>query len=172
MKHGLLHLVFMVLGWLCGYLPASAALLDLSLHKVPLTEVLFQLARHNGLNMVVHGSIEGSASINLQQIEVRQALRLLCENHGLECRQQQQTLLVRPITGALPAPSPTRHLQSIKLNYATAEQVRQVLVQAPGLLSERGFLVADARAGKLLLYDQDDKLALLRQAIAELDQPL
>jgi type II secretory pathway component HofQ len=53
-------------------MPTFANLLNLSLHQVPLTEVLFQLARHNGLNIVIHGDIKGSTSLNLQQIEAHQ----------------------------------------------------------------------------------------------------
>jgi type II secretory pathway component HofQ len=60
------------LAWFCGGMPTFANLLNLSLHQVPLTEVLFQLARHNGLNIVIHGDIKGSTSLNLQQIEAHQ----------------------------------------------------------------------------------------------------
>jgi type IV pilus assembly protein PilQ len=97
----------------------------------------------------------------------------LCKNHGLQCLQQEQTLLVRPNSDENRVVQPPhRHLQTIKLDYTSAEKVRQALKQVPSLLSEQGFIVVDDRSRKLLGYDQDDKLALLQQAISELDQPL
>ena len=148
----------------------NAKLITMEVHKVPLVDVLYELAEAAQVNLVVTQGLGFEVSLLLQNLDAKSGLALVCTSVNLDCEYSQQGLVVSlasegPNTEVLP-------LHKVKLNYAEADTILIALKNAQSMLSPRGQLLADNRSQQIFVYDDEAHTATLIEAIKYLDQPL
>ena len=148
----------------------NAKQITMEVHKVPLVDVLYELAEAAQVNLVVTQGLGFEVSLLLQNVDAKSGLVLVCTSVNLDCEYSQQGLVVSlasegPKTEVLP-------LHQVKLNYAEADTILIALKSAQSMLSPRGQLLADNRSQQIFVYDDEAHTATLIEAIKHLDQPL
>mgnify|MGYP000067550107 FL=1 len=148
----------------------NAKQITMEVHKVPLVDVLYELAEAAQVNLVVTQGLGFEVSLLLQNVDAKSGLVLVCTSVNLDCEYSQQGLVVSlasegPKTEVLP-------LHQVKLKYAEADTILIALKSAQSMLSPRGQLLADNRSQQIFVYDDEAHTATLIEAIKHLDQPL
>jgi len=148
----------------------SAQKITMDVHKVPLVDVLYELAEAAQINLVLTHALDFEISIVLQDVDPKAGLELVCSTIGVDCQYTQVGLVV----GAKTDQSNTKvlPLHMVKLSYGEADTILLALQSAQSMLSPKGQLLADSRSQQILVYDDDAHAAALIEAINQLDQPL
>ena len=166
------------------------AFVSLSFKDTPIKDALRAIAISNDLNMVIADGVEGSVTLNLKNITLRQALDKIIHIHNAEYVVDGSILTIKPVTVAYTGGRVTR---IYRLKYADAVNVKSVIdnivtsdspveVFHPEFLNyeEAGKNRKDAgevavqgirRASILVVTDRPEKIKEIDNIIAELDQP-
>lgn len=166
--------------------PYTGERITLNFQDIEVREVLAIIADFTGLNLVASDSVQGSVTLNLQNVPWDQALDLVLKSHGLASRRTGNVLIVAPASELASmerqeleaqaqiqalAPLTTEYLQ---VRYAKAEDLATLLRGdgGLGLLSERGRVSVDARTNTLLIQETRERIASIRRTIDQLDIPV
>ena len=166
------------------------AFVSLSFKDTPIKDALRAIAISNDLNMVIADGVEGSVTLNLKNITLRQALDKIIHIHNAEYVVDGSIVTIKPVTGAYTGGRITR---IYRLKYADAVNVKSVIdnivtsdspveVFHPEFLNyeEAGKNRKDAgevavqgirRASILVVTDRPEKIKEIDYIISELDQP-
>lgn len=170
---------------------------NVSMHfsDVEITQLLQQLARMTGLNLVMGAGVKGKASLHLQDVPWKEALESIIQSQGLAYRLHGQVLMI-----AHPDTIAALQTQTLRTQ-REAEQQRPLrtahfrthyldvmrLVKALGnespsgdqvthaqypILSARGHLLADERTNTLIVRDTAVHIAAVADLIERLDIPV
>ena len=148
----------------------NAKLITMEVHKVPLVDVLYELAEAAQVNLVVTQGLGFEVSLLLQNLDAKSGLALVCTSVNLDCEYSQQGLVVSLASEGLN--TEVFPLHKVKLNYAEADTILIALKNAQSMLSPRGQLLADNRSQQIFVYDDEAHTATLIEAVKYLDQPL
>ncbi len=158
--------------------------LSLNFQNIEVRSVLQLIADFTGLNLVASDSVQGGITLRLQNVPWDQALDLVLKTKGLDKRQMGSVLLVAPSEEIaarekmeLEAVRQVEELaplvtEYIRVKYAKASAMSQLLTTEQGLLSERGSAVVDERTNTLLMKDTAGNLEKIREVITMLDVPV
>ena len=158
--------------------------LSLNFQNIEVRSVLQLIADFTGLNLVASDSVQGDITLRLQNVPWDQALELVLKTKGLDKRQMGSVLLVAPAEEIasrekmeLEAVRQVEELaplvtEYIRIKYAKASSMSQLLTTEQGLLSERGSAVVDERTNTLLMKDTASNLEKIREVISMLDVPV
>jgi len=95
-----------------------------SFRDTPLNDALRLIATSNGLNMVISEGVEGSVTMNLEDITLRQALDLVVHTHDCEYIVDGKIITVKPVGLAIAG---GRFTKIYRLRYADANNVKKIL---------------------------------------------
>src|SRR5690554_1515933 len=155
--------------------------LSLNFQNIEVRSVLQLIADFTGLNLVASDTVQGSITLRLQNVPWDQALDLVMKTKGLGKRQMGSVLLVAPSEEIaarekmeLEAVRQVEELaplvtEYVRIKYAKASILSQLLTNEQGLLSERGSAVVDERTNTLLMKDTAANLEKIREVISMLD---
>nr|WP_299244008.1 type IV pilus secretin PilQ [uncultured Halomonas sp.] len=160
--------------------------ITLNFQDIEVREVLAIIADFTGLNLVARDSVQGSVTLNLQNVPWDQALDLVLKSHGLASRQTGNVLVVAPAEEMAAmerrefeaqaqmqelAPLTTEYLQ---VRYAKADELASLLRggEGFGLLSDRGKVSVDARTNTLLIQETPEQLKAIMFTLDQLDIPV
>lgn len=158
--------------------------LSLNFQNIEVRAVLQLIADFTGMNLVASDSVQGSITLRLQNVPWDQALDLVLKTKSLDKRQMGSVLLVAPAQEIaarekieLEAVRQVEELaplvtEYIRVKYAKASIMSQLLTAEQGLLSERGSAVVDERTNTLLMKDTASNLEKIREVITMLDVPV
>ncbi|MCM2129711.1 type IV pilus secretin PilQ [Larsenimonas rhizosphaerae] len=164
----------------------AGQLITLDFQAIDIRAVLSLLAEEGGLNLVVSDSVQGSVTLDLQNVPWDQALDIVLKSKGLASRQEGSVLMVAP-ADELVSLSQRRMaadqnamqlaelaIDYIQVRYARAEDLALLLKgeEGMGLLSPIGRVMVDPRTNTLLVRDTREQLAQMRQSISRLDIPV
>ncbi|HET8790187.1 MAG TPA: type IV pilus secretin PilQ family protein [Modicisalibacter sp.] len=166
--------------------PYTGKRITLNFQDIEVREVLAIIASFTGLNLVASDSVQGSVTLNLEDVPWDQALDLVLKSHGLASRKTGNVLIVAPANELAAmerqeleaqmqlqglAPLVTEY---IPVSYAKASDLAVLLSggEGLGLLSERGRVSVDARTNTLLIQETREQLEEIRLTIARLDVPV
>lgn len=166
--------------------PYTGKRITLNFQDIEVREVLAIIASFTGLNLVASDSVQGSVTLNLQDVPWDQALDLVLKSHGLASRKTGNVLIVAPAEelAAMERQELEAQMQMqglaplvteyIPVSYAKASELAVLLSggEGLGLLSERGRVSVDARTNTLLIQETRERLEEIRQTIARLDVPV
>lgn len=122
-----------------NYFHYTGEKISLSYHRVPIRELLAELAAFLKLNLVVSDGVTGELTLELNQIPSDQALDILLTAKGLATRQKGQVMLVAPAAelAKLDAEQQQANLANlaaiplddlfIKVNYAKAKDLQEFI---------------------------------------------
>ncbi|WP_227369017.1 type IV pilus secretin PilQ [Halomonas sp. M20] len=160
--------------------------ITLNFQDIEVREVLAIIADFTGLNLMARDSVQGSVTLNLQNVPWDQALDLVLKSHGLASRQTGNVLIVAPAEEMAAmerrefeaqaqmqelAPLTTEYLQ---VRYAKADELASLLRggEGFGLLSDRGKVSVDARTNTLLIQETPEQLKAIKFTLDQLDIPV
>jgi len=147
--------------------------------------VLQVLADYAGVNLVASDAVQGSVTLRLQDVPWDQALDLVLRSKGLSRRQEGNVLLVAPaaefaaqsadarVSQVLDAQLQPLRRELLTIHHAKAADLAQLLLASlEGGGISTGSLSVDERTNTLVVYLPADRLAELRQLVAQLDVPV
>ncbi|RDE87075.1 type IV pilus secretin PilQ [Aggregatibacter kilianii] len=162
---------------------------SIRLKQAPLVLTLQQLALAQNVNLIIDDELQGTVSLQLENVDLDQLFRSVAKIKQLDLWQENGIYYLSKLdTSAkfatkmdesfiLPAvmtEEPTRlTTATIKLNFAKASEVMKSLTGGSGsLLSPNGSLTFDDRSNLLLIQDEPKSIANLKKLIKELDKPI
>ncbi|UTL93759.1 type IV pilus secretin PilQ [Pseudomonas fluorescens] len=172
---------------LCMAAPYRGEPISLNFQDVEVRSVLQVLADYAGINLVASDTVQGNVTLRLHEVPWDQALALVLRSKGLARREEGNVLLVAPAAelaeqsrGARIGQELDAQLQPLQrellpIHHAQAADLAELLLATladDGILTGRGSLSVDARTNTLVAYQPADRLADLRQLVAQLDVPV
>ncbi len=143
------------------------------------------LADYAGVNLVASDAVQGSVTLRLQDVPWDQALDLVLRSKGLSRRQEGNVLLVAPaaefaaqsadarVSQVLDAQLQPLRRELLPIHHAKAADLAQLLLASlEGGGIPTGSLSVDERTNTLVVYLPADRLAEMRQLVAQLDVPV
>ncbi|MCY1191107.1 Type IV pilus biogenesis and competence protein PilQ [compost metagenome] len=143
------------------------------------------LADYAGVNLVASDAVQGSVTLRLQDVPWDQALDLVLRSKGLSRRQEGNVLLVAPaaefaaqsadarVSQVLDAQLQPLRRELLTIHHAKAADLAQLLLASlEGGSISTGSLSVDERTNTLVVYLPADRLAEMRQLVAQLDVPV
>lgn len=168
-------------------MPYQGEPLTLNFQDVEVRSVLQVLADYAGVNLVASDAVQGSVTLRLQDVPWDQALELVLRSKGLVRRQEGNVLLVAPaaefaaqsvdarVGQTLDAQLQPLRRELLPIHHAKAAELAELLLASladDGILTGRGSLSVDERTNTLVVHQPADRLAELRQLVAQLDVPV
>ncbi len=172
---------------LCMAAPYRGEPISLNFQDVEVRSVLQVLADYAGINLVASDTVQGNVTLRLHEVPWDQALALVLRSKGLARREEGNVLLVAPAAelaeqsrGARIGQELDAQLQPLQrellpIHHAQAADLAELLLATladDGILTGRGSLSVDARTNTLVAHQPADRLADLRQLVAQLDVPV
>ncbi|EKT4541950.1 secretin N-terminal domain-containing protein [Pseudomonas plecoglossicida] len=165
--------------------PYQGEPLSLNFQDVEVRAVLQVLADYAGVNLVASDAVQGSVTLRLQDVPWDQALDLVLRSKGLSRRQEGNVLLVAPaaefaaqsadarVSQVLGAQLQPLRRELLTIHHAKAADLAQLLLASlEGGGISTGSLSVDERTNTLVVYLPADRLAEMRQLVAQLDVPV
>ncbi|TRO34797.1 secretin and TonB N-terminal domain-containing protein [Pseudomonas putida] len=165
--------------------PYQGEPLSLNFQDVEVRAVLQVLADYAGVNLVASDAVQGSVTLRLQDVPWDQALDLVLRSKGLSRRQEGNVLLVAPaaefaaqsadarVSQVLDAQLQPLRRELLTIHHAKAADLAQLLLASlEGGGISTGSLSVDERTNTLVAYLPADRLAEMRQLVAQLDVPV
>ncbi len=158
--------------------------LNLQLQDADLRDLLQLLAHQKGISVLVSDEVSGSLSINLVDVNWRDAWSTVLAAGGLAERVRQNIRYVAPAetlaaqeTQSLSSAQTVEQLAPlqtdvVRLRYARANLLLQHLASDKAGLSDRGRVFVDERLNALVVRDVPARLESVRRLINMLDVPL
>ncbi|WP_411267833.1 type IV pilus secretin PilQ [Grimontia hollisae] len=164
--------------------------ISINFQDIPVRSVLQMVAEHNGFNLVVSDTVQGSLTLRLDDVPWQKALDTILNVKGLDKRQTGNILLVAPKIEldeqerlVLEKRRQARELASlrsevIQIKYANAVDLKEMLGGSDAeeggisLLSERGSIAVDPRTNSLVIKDLSDNIEVVKSLIDSLDIPV
>jgi type IV pilus assembly protein PilQ len=155
--------------------------ISLDFQGADLRAVLRTFAEISGLNIVIDPAVQGSVDVSLRDVPWDQALDIILRANKLGYSLDGTIVRVAPLTVLADEEKQRRQLAEQQalagelrvltstLSYATAEQVKPLLVKSA--LSQRGTIEVDARSNTLIISDLQAALDKAAALIATLDRP-
>ena len=171
------------------YSLAENRVFSLRLKQAPIVATLQQLALEQNTNLMIDDELEGTLSLQLDNVDFDRLLRSVAKIKGLSFYQendiyylgkpsqheQYSEKITEPmaISGeSLPSETPLVST-TVKLHFAKASDVMKSLTTGSGsLLSPSGTITFDDRSNVLLIQDDARSLKNIKKLIAELDKPI
>ncbi|MBH3409780.1 secretin N-terminal domain-containing protein [Pseudomonas putida] len=172
---------------LCMAAPYRGEPISLNFQDVEVRSVLQVLADFAGINLVASDTVQGNVTLRLHEVPWDQALELVLRSKGLARREEGNVLLVAPaaelaeqsrearIGQELDAQLQPLQRELLPIHHAQAADLAELLLATltdDGILTGRGSLSVDARTNTLVAHQPADRLADLRQLVAQLDVPV
>jgi type IV pilus assembly protein PilQ len=158
--------------------------LSLNFQNIPVRSVLQLIADFTNLNLVASDTVTGNITLRLQNVPWDQALDLILKTKGLDKRKIGNVLLVAPADEIaereqlelesqkkIAALAPLR-TEYIRINYAKAKDLEQLIRAEGSLLTERGSITVDERTNTLIIQDTEKKLDEINEVVSTLDIPV
>ncbi|VAX36090.1 hypothetical protein MNBD_UNCLBAC01-984 [hydrothermal vent metagenome] len=144
----------------------------LDFKNVDIMDVLKVIAKKSNLNIVAGRGVAGKVNIYLQDVEVREALKIILESQNLTFAEEGNILRVMT---AKDFQLKYGHkfgekleISVVQLVYADALAVNSILTQMKSVI---GKVIVDKSSNSIILIDTSDKVRLLEQLILEIDAP-
>nr|WP_203008947.1 type IV pilus secretin PilQ family protein [Pseudomonas paraversuta] len=161
--------------------------ISLNFQGVEVRTVLQLLADFTGFNLVVSDAVQGSVTLNLQDVPWDQALDLVLKSKDLDKRLEGNVLLVAPaeemaarqqyeqdLRTQLAEHAPLRR-ELVQIKHARAADIaslfQSVTAAQPGAQG-RGSLTVDERTNHIIALQTGEQLQELRRIVAQLDVPV
>ncbi len=162
----------------------SGERMSVNVQDVEVRSVLQLIAEFAGLNLVAGHAIEGRMTLRIVDVPWDEALDLVLSINGLGKRRTGSVLLVAPAAEIVEQERlELEHRKArmelapltrafIRLRYADATALANLLASDGAVLSERGRMLVDFRTNSLVVTDTAANVADLRSVIEQLDGPV
>ena len=155
--------------------------ISLDFQGADLRAVLRTFAEISGLNIVIDPAVQGSVDVSLRDVPWDQALDIILRANKLGYSVDGTIVRVAPLNVLADEEKQRRQLAeqqalagelkvaTITLSYATAEQVKSLLLKSA--LSQRGTIEVDTRSNTLIISDLQSSIDKAVSLVNTLDRP-
>ncbi|ACX81862.1 type IV pilus secretin PilQ [Aggregatibacter actinomycetemcomitans] len=162
---------------------------SIRLKQAPLVPTLQQLALAHNTNLIIDDELQGTVSLQLENVDLDQLFRSVAKIKQLDLWQENGIYyftkgdtntkfagkMEEPFPLSLPMAEEPAQLTTatIKLHFAKASEVMKSLTGGSGsLLSPNGSITFDDRSNLLLIQDEPRSVRNIKKLIKELDKPI
>nr|2Y3M_A Chain A, Protein Transport Protein Hofq [Aggregatibacter actinomycetemcomitans]2Y3M_B Chain B, Protein Transport Protein Hofq [Aggregatibacter actinomycetemcomitans] len=162
---------------------------SIRLKQAPLVPTLQQLALAHNTNLIIDDELQGTVSLQLENVDLDQLFRSVAKIKQLDLWQENGIYyftkgdtntkfagkMEEPFPLSLPMAEEPAQLNTatIKLHFAKASEVMKSLTGGSGsLLSPNGSITFDDRSNLLLIQDEPRSVRNIKKLIKELDKPI
>ncbi|MBN6066018.1 type IV pilus secretin PilQ [Aggregatibacter actinomycetemcomitans] len=162
---------------------------SIRLKQAPLVPTLQQLALAHNTNLIIDDELQGTVSLQLENVDLDQLFRSVAKIKQLDLWQENGIYyftkgdtnakfagkMDEPFSLAAPITEEPASLTTatIKLHFAKASEVMKSLTGGSGsLLSPNGSITFDDRSNLLLIQDEPRSVRNIKKLIKELDKPI
>jgi len=150
--------------------PNLSRKVSLALNDTNIVDALVYLSEKAEINVAVSKSVEGRATLSLNNVSIRDALDIILLSNELALEKRGDIFYVMPASDYESAHgekwSEVRQVRIFKLRYAQPKDVVTILTS---MKSGVGNIVADNDTGTLVVMDTPEKLEQMKEAIDTLD---
>ena len=189
LKCGLFFCCFLSLMMSFSVYAEQPQVFSIRLKQAPLVPTLQQLALAQNVNLIIDDELQGTLSLQLDNVDLDQLFRSVAKIKQLDLWQENGIYYLSKLETTakfapqmetpftLPAEMTEQPTQlttaTIKLHFAKASEAMKSLTGGSGsLLSPNGSLSFDDRSNLLLIQDEPKAIANLKKLIKELDKPI
>jgi type IV pilus assembly protein PilQ len=171
-----------LIGMTAAFAPKADAepIKNINFQNADVRSVLNFLAEYGGVNMVPAPNVQGQVTLNLKNVEWREALDILAKTYGLTVIEEKENFLRVALTKDYldEVAELERHnseqrqiidLQTkfISIKHANA---KDIIPPVKSILSTRGKVEVDVRTNGLLVTDEPGNLVRIEEFIKEMDR--
>jgi type IV pilus assembly protein PilQ len=150
---------------------AEEKLISLDFHDINVRELLKILADFSGKNIILSDKINDKITIKLDNVSWTSALDVILQIESLSKQEEDNLIIITQGNGNY-TQKPPLYSTSIKINFAKAEDVANLLSKQKGLLAADGSITADARTNSILIQNSSDKITAINNFIKIIDVPV
>ncbi len=147
-------------------------LISLDLKGVEILELFKMLSIRTGLNIIPTKNVTGRVNLFLNKVAFEDILDIILVSYNLAAEKKGNIINVMTATEYEQAYgkryNDKRKVVNLKLNYAKPRDVFTALTE---IKSDIGKIVTDEATGLVILMDIPEKIEVMKEMIAELDQP-
>ena len=161
-------------------IPNSDSVVNLSLRDADVTQVLRMFADQAGMNIIFAQGVEGTVTMDLVDIPLKEALDLVVRTNDLFYDIKANTLVVSTTENALSLAERNKSMTIIPVKYVNAVAISHFLntsifsAKGKGALNpgmSKGFIVATNPAtNELIVTGTDNDVALVRRVVEQFDR--
>lgn len=151
------------------YNPSSTKL-NLSFTDAPLRFVLQAVGEHLRKGIVLSEGIQGSITLNLNDVSAEEALDLILAQKGLSKVDKGSTYLILSVQD--PSFSEALFSQTIRLKYSRVSDLQTFFSTNLTLLSPKGSILYDSRSNSIVVSDVESIVSKVMKVIESIDIPL
>ncbi|MFI4954701.1 MAG: type IV pilus secretin PilQ [Gammaproteobacteria bacterium] len=165
--------------------PIATGVISLQQAQMDIREVLQQISASGNMNLLLHESVQGTVTVNFQQLPWREALNVVLELADLVLEQRDNIMLISSAQDESKRLEVVLHQQQqseellplesqlLSVRYAKAAELAKLL-QAPDQewMSKRGTVSVDERTNTLVVRDLPANLQQIQEMISQLDIPV
>ncbi len=150
--------------------------INLSLKNTDVKPVLRMFADKAGVNLILHPSVKGFVNLDLVNVPLNDAFRMVLQITDLTYSQDGNTIIVSSSEFARTAGISKQSINTVPVNYVDASLMANFLNQnifskkTPGL-SNWDVVVTNATRNELLVFGTQNDLAMVKKVVAKFDVP-
>lgn len=150
--------------------------INLSLKNTDVKPVLRMFADKAGVNLILHPSVKGYVNLDLVNVPLNDAFRMVLQITDLTYTQDGNTIIVSSSEFARTSGISKQAINTVPVNYVDASTVANFLNQnifskkTPGL-SNWDVVVTNAARNELLVFGTANDLAMVKKIVAKFDVP-
>lgn len=170
-----------ILGLSAVFVPANAEpIKNINFQNADIRSVLNFLAEYGGVNMVPAPNVQGQVTLNLKNVEWREALEILAKTYGLKVVEEKENFLrvtllkdyLEEVAEIERHNNEQRQIVDLQTRFFTIKHAnaKDIVPPVKSILSTRGKVEVDVRTNGLLVTDEPGNLARLEMFIQEMDR--
>src|SRR5574344_348278 len=150
--------------------------INLSLRNSDVQQVLRMFADKAGLNIVFHNSVKGKVTLDLVNVSLNDAFKLVMQVNNLTYYVDHNTMVVMDAKAAQGMSLSKKEMASIPVKYVNASNIALFLNQnifssnQPGL-TNANIAVTNPATNEVLVFGTDNDVLMARKIIAKFDVP-
>lgn len=150
--------------------------ITLSLKNTDVKPVLRMFADKAGINLILHPSVQGYVNIDLVNVPLNDAFRMVLQITDLTYTQDGNTIIVSASDFARVSGISKQSITTVPVNYIDASLIANFLNQnifskkTPGL-SNWDVVVTNPTRNELLVFGTQNDLAMVKKVVAKFDVP-
>lgn len=150
--------------------------ITLSLKNTDVQPVLRMFADKAGINIILHPSVKGYVNLDLVNVPLNDAFRMVLQVTDLTYTQDGNTIIVSSSEFARTSGISKQSINTVPINYVDASMIANFLNQnifskkTPGL-SNWDVVVTNAIRNELLVFGTQNDLAMVKKIVAKFDVP-
>src|SRR5574344_1993449 len=150
--------------------------INLSLRNSDVQQVLRMFADKAGLNIVFHNSVKGKVTLDLVNVSLNDAFKLVMQVNNLTYYIDNNTMVVMDAKAAQGMSLSKKEMASIPVKYVNASNIALFLNQnifssnQPGL-TNANIAVTNPATNEVLVFGTDNDVRMARKIVAKFDIP-